>query len=387
MQAQREQAAQAQRRQQELQGSVSELLQNPTAQGIVNLQVQFPEIAKQLDYARQGQSDIDKQANLDQAIKIYAPLEAGNDAGAIRNAETLAEAFRNSGDEEQAKEMDDLANLIKTNRNAAYVQSGLYVAQSDPETFEKIRKDKLAGEIQPYEIEKIKAQTEKARRPSAPLVSIGSPQQETAYLKEIGKGQAERINRIVAEGENARDSLSTADQLLAFGDINTGTFEPLKATLSATLSGIGVPPALADKVANAGNAQALEAIANTAVNAVLNLAKGPQTEGDAQRAKTTIAALKDDPRAFRFKANTMKAVALRKVEQAEFYNKGVDEKKSPIQINKEWREHIRDIPNISAKVKTDDGLPMYYFQFRERIKERYPDASEGDIEETWREAQ
>lgn len=224
----------------------------------------------------------------------------------------------------------------------------------------------------------------KLQQPKEPLVKVELPAAEQAYAKEFGKGQAQRVNNIITSGDEAQEALDTADQILAFEGISTGQLEPLKANIAATLESIGVPKSVTKNIADVTSAQALESVTNRGVNAVLNMAKGPQTEGDAKRARSTIANLGDDPRAFTFKANTLKAAALRKIEMAQFYSEKADQGLSPSAINKQWREFTKTTPNLSSVVTGPDGLPVYYFQFQQLARERQPDIGDDEIIAAWR---
>ena len=56
---------------------------------------------------------------------------------------------------------------------------------------------------------------------------------------------------------------------------------------------------------------------------MLNQAKGPQTEGDATRAKATFASLSNTPQANEFILDFAKAVAMRDKKKAAFYNEAM----------------------------------------------------------------
>ena len=246
------------------------------------------------------------------------------------------------------------------------------------EQLKKVAESAQSMAIAPLELRKLE-------QPRGPLVNVemgGEKAERTA----MGKIQAKRFETIIAEGEAAQSVLDATEQLSAFQGVTTGTLEPFKANLAGVLKGIGMPESLTNEIANVGNAQAMRAVSNRAVNAVLNQAKGPQTEGDAKRALSTIANLGDDPRAFRFKNASLKSVALRQIERAQFIDSRIDEGKTFSAANKEWNAFKRDTPNLSDVVKGGDGLPMFYFEFKEHARARRPDIPEEQILQAWRAA-
>ena len=62
-----------------------------------------------------------------------------------------------------------------------------------------------------------------------------------------------------------------------------------------------------------------------------------------------------------------------------------DEGMKPSQINKEWRDFTASTPNLSNVITGPDGLPMYYFQFKDIARERQPGITDSEIAEAWRE--
>lgn len=214
-----------------------------------------------------------------------------------------------------------------------------------------------------------------------PLVTIGGDVGEEQ--KAIAKVQAQRFSDVMSEGRNAESSLETLDQLDAI-DIKTGALEPLKASLAAVAEGFGVD---ASGLADVATAQALGAVSNRMVNDVLNAAKGPQTEGDALRAKKTIRSLGDDPLAGQFKSDSLRALALRKVEQADFIGEEISNGKTFTAADKAWREFKKKTPNLSEVIKNPEtGLPIFFYQFKENAKRVREGITDEEIIKAWRQA-
>lgn len=213
----------------------------------------------------------------------------------------------------------------------------------------------------------------------APLVTIGGDVSEEK--KAIAKVQAQRFSDIMSEGRNAESTIETLDQMDAI-DIKTGALEPLKASFAALAEGFGVD---ASGIADVTSAQALGAVSNRMVNDVLNSAKGPQTEGDAQRALKTIRSLGDDPLAGQFKSDSLRALALRKIEQADFISEEISNGKTFTAADKAWREYKNKTPNLSEVVRNPQtGLPVFFYQFKQNAKRAREGISDADIINAWR---
>jgi len=84
-----------------------------------------------------------------------------------------------------------------------------------------------------------------------------------------------------SQGQTMLESMRAARSL----DADTGTFAPVKQVLGNVLSGVGIDGTLSDE---AVKLRGMDTITNQAVQVLQNAAKGPQTEGDAQRFKDSL---------------------------------------------------------------------------------------------------
>ena len=135
------------------------------------------------------------------------------------------------------------------------------------------------------------------------------------------------------------------------------------------------------------NTQAFNSVAARMVNQVLNQAKGPQTEGDAQRAKQTLVKLGNTPEANIFILDTLEANALRKIERSNFLQDSIDNGVDSKDANKAWNKFKLDTPMLSSVSKVSkNGIPVYFFQFKEQAKANRPDVSDAEIVAAWRTA-
>lgn len=203
---------------------------------------------------------------------------------------------------------------------------------------------------------------------------------ETEEVKALAKQRVARFGDIQKAADNATSLLDNLNQLDAI-DVQTGALEPAKVAIAAVAEGFGID---ASEIANATNAQAFNAVSGRLVNEVLNAATGPQTDQDADRARRTIATLGDTPGAAQFKNNSMRSVALRQVEQRDFIADQLDQDKNLSQANKSWREFKRKTPALSSVVKGPEGLPVFFYQFKDNAQQQRPGISEQEIIDAWR---
>jgi hypothetical protein len=125
---------------------------------------------------------------------------------------------------------------------------------------------------------------------------------------------AAKSNAIVVSRLDALESLPINEK--------TGWGTEAKAKAAEVLVGLGYNSDEAKSLAS--SAQTFRSIQARQVNDELNMAKGPQTEGDAQRAKTTYASLGNTPQANQYINDLQKAIIKRKNAEAKYYRENYD---------------------------------------------------------------
>jgi hypothetical protein len=123
--------------------------------------------------------------------------------------------------------------------------------------------------------------------------------------------------RPTLEKATLSDSMISNIQALRNIDINTGWGTEAMAGAANVLSTLGVAPKNAELFA--ANAQKFQSVAMDRLWEVLNAAKGPQTEKDADRAKATFAQLQNRPEANQFILDMAEANSRRDKLKAAFY--------------------------------------------------------------------
>lgn len=194
--------------------------------------------------------------------------------------------------------------------------------------------------------------------------------------------------RLVAFAENvinsAQDSQAELQNLIIAKQIpvTTGALEPLKAKTAALAQGFGIDPNSLG-LENAANAQAFTGIMQNLVLAKLQAQKGPQTENDAKRIEATVANLGQTPEAANFLMDAAIAMNQQNVERAEFWTNWRAEKGTYQGARAAWDKITRKRPLVGINPNTN--MPVFYYDFREKVAAANPGASEADILELWSE--
>ena len=125
---------------------------------------------------------------------------------------------------------------------------------------------------------------------------------------------------------------------------STGWGAETKAAAASVLSGIGLAPAKVQQFAT--DAQTFQNAMATNLQTVLNAAKGPQTEGDAERAAKTFAQLKNTPQANEFMLDLAQAKAERDAMRARFYEMALPVARGKGDLTEVEREWIKRQPSV-----------------------------------------
>ena len=131
------------------------------------------------------------------------------------------------------------------------------------------------------------------------------------------KNSYEPVRAAGSAASDALTNISVARSAMAnMGATGWGT--DAKAAAAGVLSGLGLAPKSVQKFA--ADAETFQNAMATNLQTVLNAAKGPQTEGDADRARQTFAQLKNTTQANEFLLDLAQAKAERDAMKAKFYD-------------------------------------------------------------------
>lgn len=121
---------------------------------------------------------------------------------------------------------------------------------------------------------------------------------------------------IIQAGRDAQNVLGSITALRNI-NIQTGWGTEAMANAANVLAGLGIASESAKELAT--NAQAFQANSMERLWTTLNAAKGPQTEGDADRARATWAQLQNTPQANQYILDLAEARAKRDAKRAQYY--------------------------------------------------------------------
>jgi hypothetical protein len=131
---------QAQERQAAMQQAMAELAQkkNKTTEDYQRVMTEFPELSKQVSQSLSMFNEQQQQNKINQLMNVYAPLKSGNTDLAKSNLDELITAYRNSGNDFEAKSMDTLKQNIELDPKGAETSSELFLFKAlGPEAFQK----------------------------------------------------------------------------------------------------------------------------------------------------------------------------------------------------------------------------------------------------------
>jgi len=208
----------------------------------------------------------------------------------------------------------------------------------------------------------------------------------TEEQKALAKSRVTRFEGIQLAADNAIDQDEQLAQLENI-DISTGFGTEARGSLASVVNAI-FGEGSGDSLLNLSlpALQAFRGVSARLVNSELNKAKGPQTEGDAQRAKSTLASLTNEGDANRFLVKSLRATNARKIEQAAFYEEVLERDGTLKQADKEWSAFKRKTPMLSDTVlDSASGLPMFFNEFSNKTKAANPSATDEQIVNAWRE--
>ena len=195
----------AQQRQAEMQEEMGNFAMQPnkTANDYQQMMLKYPEMSKQIQNSLQMFNDQQKQSKISQMMSFYAPLKGGNiDAAKARIDEMIA-AYRNSGQELEAKNLETLKENIDLDPTAAQTSAEMFLFQAmGPDDFKKfseasgtLGEESRAAQLQPEQLKLKKAEVVKAG------MDAGLTQKETLKTIAATKKLDAETQKIILETE------------------------------------------------------------------------------------------------------------------------------------------------------------------------------------------
>lgn len=151
----------------QMQADLGTLAANPTPSALASMMVKYPTLSENFKRTYDVLSNEQKGARLDQATQVYAALESGRPEIAQQYLVDQAVAHRNSGQEKDAKVLEDLATLIKESPDTAKTSTGLFLASTMgpdkfAETFTKLQAEQRDAAMAPAKLTEAQARAQKA---------------------------------------------------------------------------------------------------------------------------------------------------------------------------------------------------------------------------------
>lgn len=154
-------------RQRAFQADVGAIAANPTPSALASLMVKYPDVAEKLKTSYNALNDEQRNAKVGQASQVYAALRAGKPDIAQNLLSTQIDALRNSGMEQDAKNLQTLSDLIKVSPETATTSTGLFLASAMgadkfTENFSKLENERRAQAKEGAELSEAQAKAQKA---------------------------------------------------------------------------------------------------------------------------------------------------------------------------------------------------------------------------------
>lgn len=214
---------------------------------------------------------------------------------------------------------------------------------------------------------------------SAPKTTVDM-KGETKEAEEWGKTLVSRANAVLDKGDAATGKLhqlNIASQIASNPDAMASDLATSVGTFATSL-GIRLPEGFASRVTNS---QQFESVTKKMLLEELRTQKGPQTEGDAQRAEKTLATLSNTPQARVFIMDMGKALARRDVAKADFYRKFRMERGTFDGVEAAWNKEVGSMPIFGVNPKS--GQPVFFDEFMRAVKQSNPGATDAQIKDLW----
>ena len=280
-----------------------------------------------------------------------------------------------------AAEMEEIERAYQT-----YGGGGGVTAPVDPRTTKQ--KNLESAGIMPGTPEYTKAMMGGQVAPTTNVYMAAEAKGLTEEQKALAKSRVSQYEGYRTQADNAIDQDETLRQLENI-DIKTGFGQETRGNIANAINslfGAGTGDEILNT--NASAMQSFRAISKKMQAAELNKAKGPQTEGDAQRIAETLARMQNETDANRFLIQSLRATNSRYQERADFYEGILERDGSLKKADGEWSDYKRKTPMVSDSVRNKaTGLPMFFNEFKAQARERNPQATDEQIVNAWRELQ
>lgn len=264
--------------------------------------------------------------------------------------------------------------------NPQFMELSLSKAMAMDKILENPKAIQVGGEDVVYQQGR---EIERAKRPvkqASPLVTVstGGDKKESEKLAEL---RVKRLDEIQQKAIAAEEQLEGINQIRAI-DLDTGLGVETRGQIAKVWDALGGDGKALTGV-DPSDVQKFKAVVTKQVLDIMATQKGPQTDQDAARIEKAVANLGNTKEANSFIMDSATAISNRKIEQASFMERYLEDKGSLKGADNAWRDFKVKTPMVSDVIKDpNSGAPVFYYQFREKMSQK--GYSDSDIVEAWR---
>lgn len=153
--------------QQQLNSDLAAVSQNHNPAAVAQLMVKYPQLSEQFKRSYEALGTEQQKSKVNLASQAYASLLAGDNDTAASTLKGYADAYRNSGMNQDAAAADHMADLIRTHPEMAKMTGGIYLAsamgpEKFQETFGKLESERRERDLEPSKLTTAQADARKA---------------------------------------------------------------------------------------------------------------------------------------------------------------------------------------------------------------------------------
>lgn len=196
-------------------------LKNPTVEDYSNFITKYPSYAEAMKARYEMLGDAEKENTWKIAGQLNSAVQSGNMNVAMSIIDNEIEAYKNSGDIEGQKSMENIKTMFQSNPDAPLKVVNSMLATADKERFAQnykaINEQQIAMEKQPFEIANLRAEfktkiadagLKDAQTAKAWAEYKQAPIEQAIKLEELGlKKQEKQIRLLEIQSKNTEDAL------------------------------------------------------------------------------------------------------------------------------------------------------------------------------------
>ena len=220
----------------------------------------------------------------------------------------------------------------------------------------------------------------------ASLVSINNPAEQAGLTQEqraLATHRVGKFTKISDAAMAAEGTLNTIDQMRLI-DFEGGPGTDFKNNLRRFVMAIGGSEFV--DVSEVNDAASFTGLAYREFLNIMSEQKGPQTDNDFLRIKQTFATVTDPEITRDFLMSSAYALASRKMEMSQFWEEYLETNEGSLDgVERAWNNYKATTPMVTdAFLDPNSGLPVFYIDFKDRMKVANPGVSDERIIAEWR---